>query len=49
MNVAMPHGTTHGWGIAGNYLTAEIAKLPPIPDVTLHCVAGHLQLLHRIL
>ena len=41
MNVAMPHGTTHGWGIAGNYLTAEIAKLPPIPDVTLHCVAGH--------
>jgi len=41
MNVSMPHGTTHGWGIAGNYLTAEIAKLPPIPDVTLHCVAGH--------
>jgi len=41
MNVAMPHGTTHGWGIAGNYLTTEIAKLTPIPDVTLHCVAGH--------
>ncbi|HIJ88380.1 MAG TPA: tetratricopeptide repeat protein [Desulfuromonadales bacterium] len=41
MNVAMPHGTTHGWGIAGNYLTAEIAKLPLIPEVTLHCVAGH--------
>lgn len=41
MIVAMPHGTTHGWGIAGNYLTAEIAKLPSIPDVTLHCVAGH--------
>ena len=41
MNVAMPHGTTHGWGIAGNYLTTEIEKLPPIPDMTLHCVAGH--------
>jgi tetratricopeptide (TPR) repeat protein len=40
MNVAIPHGTTHGWGIAGNYLTAEIAKLPLIPDVTLHCVDG---------
>jgi len=41
MNVSMPHSTTHGWGIAGNYLTAEIKKLPPVPSVTLHCVAGH--------
>jgi tetratricopeptide (TPR) repeat protein/glycosyltransferase involved in cell wall biosynthesis len=41
MRVAMPSGTTHGWGIAGNYLSAEIAKLPPIDGVTLHSVAGH--------
>lgn len=41
MNVSMPHGTTHGWGIAGNYLTAEIAKLPLIPSATLHCVPRH--------
>lgn len=41
MNVAMPQGNSHGWGIAGTYLTSEIAKLPPIPGVTLHCVAGH--------
>lgn len=41
MIVAMPLGTTHGWGIAGNYLTTEIAKLPPVESVTLHCIAGH--------
>lgn len=37
----MPTGTTHGWGIAGDYLSREIAKLPPIDGVTLHSVAGH--------
>lgn len=41
MRVAMPTGTTHGWGIAGSYLSTEIAKLPPIDGVTLHSVAGH--------
>ncbi len=41
MIVAMPTGTTHGWGIAGTYLSAEIARLPPIDWVTLHSVAGH--------
>lgn len=41
MRVAMPTGTTHGWGIAGTYLSAEIAKLPPVDGVTLHSVAGH--------
>lgn len=41
MIVAMPTGTTHGWGIAGSYLSAEIARLPAIDGVTLHSVAGH--------
>lgn len=41
MRVAMPTGTTHGWGIAGSYLSAEIGKLSPIDGVTLHSVAGH--------
>lgn len=41
MRVAMPTGDTHGWGIAGTYLSREIAKLPPIEGVTLHSVAGH--------
>lgn len=41
MRVAMPTGNTHGWGIAGTYLNAEIAKLPQLSGVTLHSVAGH--------
>lgn len=41
MNVAMPTGSAHGWGIAGSYLTAELAKLPPLEGVTLHCISGH--------
>lgn len=41
MNVAMPTGSSHGWGIAGSYLTAELAKLPPLEGVTLHCISGH--------
>ncbi len=41
MKVSMPSGRAHGWGIAGEYLTREIAKLPPIEGVTLHCISGH--------
>lgn len=41
MNVSMPRGRSHGWGIAGEYLSKEIAKLCPLPDVTLHCISGH--------
>lgn len=41
MNVSMPGGRAHGWGIAGEYLTREIAKLPPVEGVTLHCISGH--------
>lgn len=37
----MPQGTSHGWGVAGRYLAAEIAKLPPLEGITLHCIAGH--------
>lgn len=40
MKLSMPTGMSHGWGIAGQYLTREIAKLPPIDGVTLHCVNG---------
>jgi glycosyltransferase involved in cell wall biosynthesis len=36
MNVSMPRGTAHGWGVAGTHLSREIARLPPIPGVTLH-------------
>ncbi|OGU10251.1 MAG: glycosyl transferase family 1 [Geobacteraceae bacterium GWC2_58_44] len=38
MKVSMPSGSTHGWGIAGSYLSREIAKLPPVEGVTLHCM-----------
>ena len=41
MRVAMPRGASHGWGIAGIYLSAELAKSPPIEGVTLHSIAGH--------
>lgn len=41
MRVAIPEGTTYGWGIAGKYLARELALLPPLDGVTLHCVAGH--------
>ncbi len=37
----MPSGRAHGWGIAGEYLTREIAKLPNLEGVTLHCISGH--------
>lgn len=37
----MPSGSSHGWGVAGTCLAAEIAKLPPLEGVTLHCIAGH--------
>jgi glycosyltransferase involved in cell wall biosynthesis len=43
MRVSMPTGSTHGWGIAGTYLTQEIAKLPPVPGVTLHCMKPTLE------
>jgi glycosyltransferase involved in cell wall biosynthesis len=36
MKVAMPRGSAHGWGIAGEYLSREIAKLPALEGVTLH-------------
>lgn len=41
MRVSMPQGASHGWGVAGRYLAAEIAKLSPLEGVTLHCIAGH--------
>ncbi len=37
----MPRGSSHGWGVAGERLTLEIGKLPPLEGVTLHCIAGH--------
>lgn len=37
----MPTGRAHGWGIAGEYLTREISKLPFLEGVTLHCISGH--------
>jgi len=36
MRVSMPRGTAHGWGVAGTHLTREIARLTPLPGVTLH-------------
>ena len=42
MNVSMPSGRAHGWGVAGNYLSREIAKLPPVEGVTLHCMTSNL-------
>ncbi len=41
MKVAMPTGTSHGWGIAGSHLAEELAKLPRLDGVTLHCISGH--------
>ena len=41
MNVSMPSGRAHGWGIAGEYLTREISRLPFLDGVTLHCISGH--------
>lgn len=41
MKVSMPTGRAHGWGIAGEYLTREISKLPFLDGVTLHCISGH--------
>lgn len=42
MKLSMPSGSTHGWGIAGSYLEREIAKLPPVEGVTLHCMPRNL-------
>jgi len=42
MKLSMPSGSTHGWGIAGTYLEREIAKLPPVDGVTLHCMPRNL-------
>lgn len=36
MNVSMPRGTAHGWGVAGEQLSREIALLPPLDGITLH-------------
>lgn len=41
MKVSMPEGASFGWGIAGDNLRREIALLPPIEGVTLHCIACH--------
>lgn len=41
MKVSMPTGSSHGWGIAGTKLSEEIAKLPVVEGVTLHCIARH--------
>ncbi len=41
MKVSMPRGRAHGWGIAGENLSREIAALPPIEGVTLHCMRGN--------
>lgn len=36
MIVAMPTGVAHGWGIAGQHISAEVTQLAPVPGVTLH-------------
>lgn len=36
MNVSMPSGSAHGWGVAGEHLRNEIAQLSPLEGVTLH-------------
>jgi glycosyltransferase involved in cell wall biosynthesis len=41
MKVSMPSGRAHGWGIAGDYLSREIARLQSLDGVTLHCISGH--------
>lgn len=41
MKVSMPTGRAHGWGVAGDYLKREIAKLPYVEGTTLHCISGH--------
>ncbi len=41
MKTSLPSGQAHGWGIAGKYLKREIARLPFLEEVTLHCIAGH--------
>jgi tetratricopeptide (TPR) repeat protein len=37
----MPEGDGYGWGIAGSNLRRELALLPPLSGVTLHCIARH--------
>lgn len=41
MIVSMPEGDGYGWGIAGGNLRRELALLPPLDGVTLHCIARH--------
>jgi glycosyltransferase involved in cell wall biosynthesis len=41
MHISMPSGRTHGWGVAGEYLSKEIGKLKLIDRVTLHCMKGY--------
>jgi len=41
VKVSMPDGERFGWGVAGENLRREIACLPPIEGVTLHCIARH--------
>ena len=36
MKVSMPRGVAHGWGVAGDHLSREIALLPLLEGVTLH-------------
>ena len=36
MRVSMPRGAAHGWGVAGEHLSREIALLPVLDGVTLH-------------
>lgn len=41
MKVSMPSGIAHGWGVAGSHLAKQIALLPRLDGVTLHCINGH--------
>ena len=41
MKTSLPTGNAHGWGVAGEYLAREIAGLPTVEGVTLHCVRGY--------
>ena len=38
--VALPLGTTHGWGVCGRYITRELARLGPVCLVTDRLEAG---------
>ncbi len=38
--LALPLGTTDGWGVSGRYITRELARLAPVCLVTDHLEAG---------